>query len=225
MRGPEIIPSINERASIYDQILWSPQTVTIEQFILWSQWVRFDPRLGEILISFMVKHYESYNPLKIWKSLQQSCWPQTFLVLTEFAKNKISQENKKNLNQFMAWKKTIEHHFNKIAFQNFYIGLDSLNPEKLIDKINHSLKPYLKWGFWGVDDLNNLHNLQKLSLVQKKRRVFVLEKLLHTHKEISVKDYRLALNNNIHIRQAERDLKTFPKIKTKGFTRNRVYFL
>jgi hypothetical protein len=68
MKGLSAIPSEADLLDAYN-FLQNPnaQTASLPEarLVLWFQWTRFDPRLGEILCIFLLNHWRSLDPLKL----------------------------------------------------------------------------------------------------------------------------------------------------------------
>ncbi len=220
------IPTIKQRAKVYDILLWSKESISSDKLILYSQWVRFDSRLGEIIVNYIFEKFMKYNPLELRKFLTSSPWPQVFLVICEFSEHQMEIVKDSRLQEFKAWFEAVKFGFAKIEFQNFFIGLDQINPSQLQKKMKKSLRYYERWGFWGTENLiPSPKNKLPRSLIGKNLRIQVLTQLLSHKNKITVTDYIRALSGAVHPRQAERDLKDYPGIRKTGFTRSRFYFL
>jgi len=80
MKGLEKIPSHKALQKAYEKIYLN-EGIQVSQIAKWSQWVRFDPRLGEILINYIEKNWKEINPVSLNKVLLKSPWPAAFGVL------------------------------------------------------------------------------------------------------------------------------------------------
>ena len=83
MKGLKKIPSTTQRLKAYKALQFSPHSVQIKELALWSQWVRLDPRLGEILVRHLGQFWSSINPQELNQTLQKQIWPSAFGVLVE----------------------------------------------------------------------------------------------------------------------------------------------
>ncbi|MBL7542626.1 MAG: hypothetical protein JNL11_02365 [Bdellovibrionaceae bacterium] len=225
MKGLQAIPSHFELVRTYN--ILQEQKLTEKNLLDCFQWVRFDPRLGEILVQKISNEWKSLNPFMIYQELQNKIWPSVMGVLMDFAECKITQKDKK---YFKAWKMCVLHKLPKLDYQQFYIGLSAFAGKKVSSQIDHSNKIFKKWNFYGTHLMFNKEQMQsrqpvlQKSFLSKTQRLNLLNQWISkSKKEFSVSDYLAILPIPVSRRVAEMDLQKHPQLKRHGFTRGRSY--
>ena len=220
MKGLEKTPSPNDLMKAYDQLQAGPLSLSLlmETF----EWVRFDPRLGEILASSIEKNWRHLNPFEIFNGLLLSTWPAVMGVLLDMAQLQIVPGE---IKQYRIWKKCATANLKNAQNEQFFIGLYSLAGSQMLRQVERSNKIYRRWGYFGEDLFFNKANNQKVrgTLVKKELRLRVLNQLLAQKRSISVNDYIEALPAPVSRRIAELDLHHFKGLKRQGQTKGRVY--
>lgn len=221
MKGLEKIPDQTDFINCYNSLQSNP--LNEDQLLKYFQWVRFDPRLGEILVAKLLTEWRSLNPLSIYLGLQQKPWATVMGVLLDMVQLKISTKESKH---FSAWKNCILHKIKKNRFQQFFIGLTAFAGKQVHQQLDKSNKIYKKWNFYGSHLFFNKEKMVhfKRSALSLSQRMKILDRFLSTQQSpISVNDYLKLLQMPVSRRVAELDLKHHPKLKAKGFTKSRVY--
>lgn len=221
MKGLIQIPSLNDLIKAYNDL--QSQDLTEKNLLDYFQWVRFDPRLGEILVQKIFHDWKSLNPFKIYQGLQGTVWPSVMGVLLDSVQIKILKNESKS---FQAWKTSILYKMNKAEFQQFFIGLSAFAGKKVSEQVENSNKIFKKWNFYGNQLLYNKEKNQKndKSLYSKADRLNKLNQYLGKNKKrITVNDYLKIFPVPISRRVAEMDLKNHSKLTAKGYTQNRYY--
>ena len=157
MKGLKKIPSFTQRLKAYKALQFSPHSVQIKELALWSQWVRLDPRLGEILVRHLGQFWSSIKPQELNQTLQKQVWPSAFGVLIEqtlyyLEKSKTKAEDKKC---FCRWSKHVMRNITPAPDELFFIGLYKAGGKKIKEECLYSIQPYRKWGYFAKDWLIN----------------------------------------------------------------------
>ena len=157
MKGLKKIPSPTQRLKAYNTLQFSPHLVQIKELALWSQWVRLDPRLGEIVVGHIGQFWSHINPQELNQTLQKQVWPSAFGVLIEQAlyyleKSKTKAEDKLH---FCRWSKQVMNNIAPAGGELFFIGLYKVGGKKMKEEWVYSIKPYRKWGYFAKDWLIN----------------------------------------------------------------------
>lgn len=221
MKGLSQIPSQNDLIKSYNEL----QSLGLNEISLlkYFQWVRFDPRLGEILVQKLLLDWKSLNPFLIYQGLQDKDWPSVMGVLLDSVQIQILKKDVKN---FQAWKSTILYKMRKTEFQQFFIGLSAFAGKKVRDQVESSNTIFKRWNYYGNQLFFNKEknkNFEK-SLYGKTDRLSKLDEFLLKNKSrITVNDYLKILPIPISRRLAEMDLKNHPSLAAKGYTKNRYY--
>ena len=226
MKGLSRIPDQKKISKAYRALQVFPNSIKVKDLVLWSQWARLDPRLGEILVEYISKFWSKHNPLEINKKLKQQVWPAAFGVLLEQVPFYYSQKlkNKKwNKKLFSHWSKCVMADISRAKNEQFFIGIYKAGGKLMKEECFYSIKPYRQWGYFSKDLLINKARLFKGTLIPISQRKAILDELLKSRKKITVQDYLEKMDFQIHRRQAQRDLKNHKKLKPHGQTKGRYY--
>lgn len=216
MKGLLKIPSSQELEKAYTN-LQSKLKINEETFGLYSQWARFDPRLAEILIGTLAKHWKNISPLLLHENLVKQPWPSSMGVILDFCQVVVSKSERK---LFEKWKDLVLLEIPKENFGQYFIGLRAFGGHEMKKDSLLSLYPYLNWGYLGRDVLlkNAPLKISWIPLSLRKRRLKELKL-----SRVTVRSYREALENKVSQRQAQRDLKN-SGLKNLGSTQAKIYF-
>lgn len=218
-----MLPDRERLIEFYDMFQSNPLQVQALDLVQFTQMSRFDPRSSEIITVYLSKYYFKLNPLDVRDLNLKSKSPQALCVVLDIVSLYYQSQLGTNWEGF---KHCIQVGLPKAPFQSYYVGLYGINPKQSLKQISRNLTVFENWGFY-CDDLplrKKWQNRNK-TLISKKLRLEHLKILLKTHPHLTVRDYLSSLNFSIHPRQAERDLKSYPKIKFIGNTKGRIYYL
>ena len=224
MKALKHIPSIKQLSFAYSTLQHKKTKILDQKLALYSQWVRLDPRLGEIIIQHIAQCWSQYNPVTLHKQICRQAWPAVFCVLLEQVPFYFKQKNlKANLSLFQKWAECIKDSIDPAPNELFFISLYPLGSKSLMESATHATQIYKKWGYFEKELLINKAVPPKKTLILAKQRRLILNELLKRKRKITVKEYLSELNFQVHIKQAQRDLKTHPFLKAYGQTRARIY--
>ena len=226
MKGLSRIPNQKNLVKAYRALQAFPHSVDVEDLVLWSQWARLNPRLGEILVEHISKFWQKHNPVEINQKLEQQAWPAAFGVLLEQVPFYYSQylKNKKwNKKLFLNWSKCVMTDISCAKGEQFFIGIYKAGGKLMEEECFYSIKPYRRWGYFSKDLLINKAQSTQKTLISIPQRKAILDELLKSHKKITVQDYLEKMNFQIHRRQAQRDLKSHKRLKPQGQTKGKYY--
>ena len=226
MKGLSRIPNQKKLVKAYRALQAFPHSVDVEDLVLWSQWARLNPRLGEILVEHISKFWQKHNPVEINQKLEQQAWPAAFGVLLEQVPFYYSQylKNKKwNKTLFLNWSKCVMTDISCAKGEQFFIGIYKAGGKLMEEECFYSIRPYRRWGYFSKDLLINKAQSTKKTLISIPQRKAILDELLKSHKKITVQDYLEKMNFQIHRRQAQRDLKSHKRLKPQGETKGKYY--
>lgn len=210
-------------AQIYEKIQWDWASVSEDFLISICRQVRLDARLGEILVTQIAKDFERLNPWRLNQTLQDQTDPQILPILCSFVALELNADPPR-LRIFRTWKKVIEKNIPKANPQNFFINGGYPKPEQLLRDFQRSNSIFEKWGFHSDQVLLAKPKYPSAVLSKSKREEWI-DHLLLTRDSLTVREYLASLDSPLNIRTAERDLAEHPRLKVKGYTRNRVYLL
>lgn len=206
MNGLEKIPSEKEREKVYEilQGLRSKKTsqeITPNKLALYIQWTRFDPRLAEIIVGYIVKNWIAMNPMSLNDCLKKQPWPQAGGVILEFAKKAIDLKTRK---KFSYWSNLVTSDFQKAPLQQFFIGLRKVGGKEMLSDARFASDEYQKWGYLAKEVL---FNKSKFGVkYDPEVRKEILKDLLTRNQKMTTRQYHNILGQGITIRQAERDI-------------------
>lgn len=223
MRGLEKIPTTEDLQEAYEALITEKTAILPEKIALWTQWCRFDPRLAEILVEFLIQHWEQLPLIVLRKHLLAQPWPQAFGVLAEnaIASGSIPSEYRRT---FRKWTATILTDVPPAPFEQFFIGLRKIAGREMMKDVFETSQTYLKWGYFGRDLLvNKASRAKPHTLVSSENRRRLLHELMQGRSRITVKDYQTALEHRVSKRQAELDLSREKRLRPFGNTRGRFY--
>lgn len=228
------LPNIPERLELeraYSILLHRyPASAKETELALFSQWSRFDPRLAEIWVSFLVQEWERLNPIELRKAVLQQPWPAAAAVLLEFAGKKVPH-NMSSL--FHSWSRIVTENIPKGNCEQFFIGLRRLGGQAMQDDARFAFSEYRKWGYLGREILINkggrvpaagTTRAPPTHTILAETRREILKDMLTTSSRVTTDLYWEAIGRCLSRRQAERDLRNSSLLKKCGNTRAR-YFL
>ncbi len=226
MKGLKKIPSEKTRLRAYKALQFFPKSVNLKELVLWSQWARMDPRLGEILVKHLAKYWQSINPVELNTALKKRVWPSAFGVLLEhipFYYSQYASKKTKDKKLFFYWSKCTMANISPAQNEQFFIGLYKPGGKLMREECFYSIKPYRKWGYFAKDLMLNKARVSQKTLIPLPQRTALIDELIKARKKITTKDYLEKINFKIHRRQAQRDLKNHKNLRAKGNTKNRYY--
>lgn len=184
---------------------------------------RFDPRLAEILVTYVKAFYREIPWVRLWQDLAQKPWPQTLGVVLEFARISSSSEDRPWLALLLDAQRSI---FPPKNHGLFFIPTQRLPPTLAKEEVEWCLSPYLQAGFVGSQNLvPKNHLFCQVTLIGAWKRLTVLQALRQRSQKgngpLTVDGYIRACRGLISRRQAQRDLASHAK--GRGFTRNKRY--
>jgi hypothetical protein len=229
MRGLERIPSESQLASAYGR-LQAPQfrdvPVSVEDWALWSQWSRLDPRLAEIWCARMALDWRQVAPFALNAALRSLPWGAAAGVLFLQTKTQLPASSRKT---FASWCHIVMDGIAPAAGEAFFIGQRAFAGRLMQEDARLSLGSYLKWGYFGREVLVNKAASRRNAATQlsAEKRRGLLEELIRdcgrTGRSITVRDYLDALGPGVSRRVAELDLQACPLLRSRGRGRGKLY--
>ncbi len=226
MKGLLCIPGNKQLLSTYNKLQSDKTKISIKEITIWTQWVRFDPRLAEQLVSYLSRKWTNILPKDLNAEMIKQPWPAAIGLLIEniiIFKKHHDQESKQEISNFTFWASIVMSGIGPSNNEQFFIGLRPLASKLMKRDVLLSLDFYRRWGYFGFDVLINKFKYGKLTLISKEVRTRFLTDLRKRKKRLTVDDYRRELFYRVSVRQAERDLNECKRIKPVGNTRARYY--
>lgn len=226
MKGLTSIPSEKNLFTAYESL--QNHAPSMNQLALWTQWVRFDPRLGEIFCKYLNQHWKEISPLDFNKELHLQPWPQAIGPIIEHTQLLL---NRRERCFFSSWKRLVTANFSRNSTPELYfIGLRKFAGKAMREDAVLSHQAYSRWGYLGREVLVNKwkqvsnESEHGRTLLSADVRGQKLKELLKIRDSFTVNDYREFLGNAVSRRIAEMDLKKHPKIQSRGKTKGKIYF-
>ena len=221
MKGLKKTPSEKKLSQVYS--ILQTETVSEKQIALYSQWSRLDPRLAEILIQHLSLRWKHYHPIKLNSILRSQTWPAALGVLLNHVPIYHQQKttNWKEESLFNSWSHCVMNSIPPAKNELFFIDLYKPGSKFLYREAFYSTKMYKKYGYLGKELLINKAKPSIKTLIPLNQRQAILSELLETRKTLTVKEYLSELQ--IPPKQAQRDLKNHPQLRSYGNTRNRKF--
>lgn len=219
MATASVVPSTAALLESYNS-LQGKELINEANLVKFAHWSRFDPRLGEILVSYLKDHWKKINPMELRRKNMDSKSPQSLVVVLEH----VALIDIQDKELFSIFLKFLSSGLKPAPYQSYFIGLYKLAGQQMKDQAGQPHPIFSKWGFYARDPMwsKNTFRLTPTQMDPMTRKR-ILRELLIRQRSITVNDYMTACHSAIHRRQAERDLKTFFKLKATGNTRGRRY--
>jgi hypothetical protein len=219
------VPSRPQLLEAYDRLQWDTEAPQAESLVRWAHWTRLDARLAEIFVLFLAQKFRQIHPVSLWEENQKSPLPQALAVLVDFARAELKRgPSIQNSGAFQNWAKAVQWKLPKCAAQMFFLREGRPKPEQSGADIERSLRPYIKWGFFGAEGpVSGKKKGKAFTTLSSSARASILLELAKTRQPFTVKDYVHACGGQIHVRTAERDLRKKNELSLRGNTRARKY--
>jgi hypothetical protein len=199
--------------SVGDNVPWVHAPENREQLlVLASQMMRYDPRLLSVLVQWFAAHYDMLNPLQLRRELRQVRWPQSLLVVLEFARLDASDP------ELEAFCKYVSIGFQRVEpAERFFLETERPGSRAATRNLGRNLAPYARWGFIG-QERPTIDPVSKRSVgrydAQTRRRI--LDDLIERYTDFSMADYLSAVDHSISRQQALADLRSYNVIAPSG---------
>ncbi len=220
-------PPVPSEAEIIDayRSLQSGEAITVEILIQMAQWVRFDPRLGELWLKALGNQWQSLSPVQVRNQNLLQATPAVLGVLLEQYSQFLCPDKERKT--FRHWQAVALDGALLANHENFFIGVQPFAGARVREDSERPSRSFKKWGFLGRDMLINKFSfiqkdLQKTAIAAPERRK-ILIKLIQAKGRITVGDYIAACDDLISKRVAQKDLHTFPGLRCVGSTRAKFY--
>ncbi len=182
---------------------------------------RFDYRLLYILVEFLSTHYIKFHPFRIRSASRNFRSPQVWGVIADYC---ALLSEKKDRKSFFS---IITDQLQPAPFQLYFNPLRRPRPKESKKVLSMTADPFFRWGYFSNEPpiSKELRKPRRGYAPSLQRRHYVIARLLHEKKYVSLPEYRKAVGNSVSRQTAHRDLISFPGIKRKGDRRGRRYFL
>lgn len=215
------------------------QAHTLEQRLaIYSNWARFDARLAQILVRFFAENWPSIDANSLNAALRLQQWPRALGPILDFVslefkgelREALKEQKKISSSPFAQFKRAAMFGFTRARLADsasqYFIGQRAFGGRLMQQDAEFSLKIYRRWGFVSRENLlpqKARSARPSATLLDADQRRRCLDALLKTQFRITARQYRLALDNQVSVRQAELDLSNHPRLKPMGRTKGRSY--
>jgi hypothetical protein len=228
MKSPQV-PTTKELENAYHHLI-GKKNVSEVDFVFYSRFVRFDPRLGEAWLTRMRRDWKKISPVSLRDKNLNHLDPAIFGVLLEQVEVFLISKQERKL--FRLWKNAVLWLTPKGDHAQFLIGVKPLGSDTMMDDAEFPAREYIKWGYLGRDVFLNKF-LQKQKILQKttlqrairnrKLNSFLSHCKKNSKERITIEDYLQFCEFAISRRIAQLDLKKSPNLRAIGNTRSRFY--
>ena len=225
MKGLAKPPSINDLQKAYERVTGldgSTSVLTSDEIIQFAMWLRFDPRLGEILIRYLYDHFKKLNIFELSEKNKHSIWPQILPVLLSQASLLIEKIDRKVFKHFML---ICSQGVLPAQGELFFIGIHHIAGKLMEYEVTHSIEPYTRWGYLCSELMIPIHHNSKKTFLKKSERMQRIKDFLKQNSGVrfQIKTLSDYLDSKVHMRQLERDLIEL-RVRPMGNTKSRSYF-
>lgn len=184
---------------------WPYEPKNIEELIaLACDMSRFDPRLVDILVDFLSRHWGDVDPAKLRRSYKDMQMPQTVAVIGEFLLQAVKDED---AHFFVSY---LSMGLDPAPVQFYFRNLYSIGGRLAQRAAEEGIHEYKKWGFLACERPMSIGTFDRNS------RRNVLHRLLKERGEISLKDYLAAVQFSISRQQALLDIRSSGAASVSG---------
>lgn len=215
-------PHPSELLTAYNRFLLQ-ESIDESFFVSTSQWVRVDPRLGEIWCSTFLKEFSRLNPAHFKKLMETVPFPQVIGVLIEQSIRHYVRASpvRRDLRNFLRY---VMDGLAPVAYQDFFIGLAPLGANSVRAAAEIPGTEFAKYGFYGNTVFRTHGSGRDSTSLRAKARKPLLEKFLKSQtSQFTVDDYLKSLPVGASRRVAQMDLAAHPRVQPWGNTRSRIY--
>lgn len=222
-------PSQKQLENAYSHLLGA-QSVLETQWVMYSRYSRYDPRLAEIWIKRMAKEWKKLSPLMLQEKNIKEFSPATLGVLLEQLYMYLVDLQSKKI--FYKWKELVMCDVKPSQGENFLIGIYPFASKAMLEQAEAPHISFKKWGFSGADILVNKYlkvqqTKQKTGLSKKVRKTmldrFIAAQKKAGHFKFKLNDYVQFCGGHISTRVAQLDLLSAKHIRRHGRTKSRYY--
>jgi len=183
-----------------------------ELFCLGADMSRYDPRLFDVLVAFMDRHWHSLDPLMIRSCYGRMQTPQTIAVMAEFLLGQ--QECPDEKRYFLEF---LQRGLRSVPIQLFYHYLYRPGGNLMLRAVEAPLREYKIWGFLAREApvLDEAGRRTAGSRDAASRRNILLH-LFEDRGRIRLIDYLEALDFGISRQQALLDMRSLKGVRLVG---------
>ena len=154
MKGLNTLPT--PRAMSRAQVLLYSGPVTGRTLVRYSQWVRLDPRWGEVMVEHIGRHYRQYPVTSLNTPLKSVVWPQAFGVLLNHVPFYFKKQGlNKRMEPFKKWSGQVMKGIPPARGELFFIGLYGVGTKMALREVSQAILAYKTWGYFGRDLMIN----------------------------------------------------------------------
>lgn len=199
------IPTVGDLAKAYSE-LQAGSVVTLEKISEYLRMSRFDARLFEVLAGHLAMQYKKINPFELNAVIKDIAWASALGAILNHSRLLVEDTE-----LFDPWMKICLHGIPRAPGELYFLGLFDFNVKRIAKIISRPSSLFKEWGYFHDEIVLNKSESINRTAILKKQRIKILKKLLQKKEIISAQSYRRALNYQVSIRQAQRDIKELLK--------------
>lgn len=185
-----------------------------ETFAVCAELSRYDPRLFEILVNYVRRHWEALSWLPLRRAVRSLPTPQVFGVIGELLWTADRHA------ELRACCRLVMDALPPVRTQFFY-HLQYTPGSRLAQRaVNHRLREFERWGFLASErPIIEQSNKAGVGQLSRTARMGIVHRLLAEGQGLALRDYLQALPQRISRQQALADLRTIPGLRPSGHGR------
>jgi len=190
-----------------------------ELIALSGEMLRYDARLLTILLQLLLTIWPTLDPLELRRQMTMMRWPQSLLVVLEFARICSDDRELRFLADYLAaGRRRID------PPERFF--LDDANPASrgAARRLGRNLAPYARWGLIGTErpvaDMATRRPLGNYDAATRRR---ILDEIVERSGRVTISEYLDAMDGAVSRQQALEDLRRHGRLAVSGRGRGAVW--
>jgi hypothetical protein len=192
---------------------WPYRPASPEELIaLASEMLRYDASLLTVLLQLLLGSWPALNPLELRRQMARSRWPQSLLVVLEFARICNEDRELRFLADYLAagWRRIDPP-------ERFFLAGDGPAPRGAKRRPGRNLAPYARWGTIGTErpvaDMATRRPLGKYDADTRRR---ILDEIVERRGRVTISEYLDAMDGAVSRQQALHDLRRHGRLAVTG---------
>ncbi len=156
MKGLKHPPSPRSLKKAYHILQSTEQKLKDRSLVRYSQWVRLDPRLGELMVAHIARYWRQYQACVLNRLLRQVAWPCAFGVLLSQVPLYCQKQQKNYFSSlFQKWSRCVMKSVPRGHGSLFFFHLFQPATARMQKEVLYSQNCYKQWGYFGRDLMIN----------------------------------------------------------------------
>jgi hypothetical protein len=199
---------------------WPYRPASREELIaLAGEMLRYDARLLTVLLQLLLARWSTLDPLELRRQLARMRWPQSLLVVLEFARICSDDRELRFFADYLAagWRRLDPP-------ERFF--LDDGNPASrgAVRRLGRNLVPYARWGLIGTErPVADMATRRPLGNYDPATRRRILGDIVERRGRVTISEYLDAMDGAVSRQQALADLRRHGRLAVSGRGRGAVW--